>query len=97
MEKHLDRNGFNYEGTYRPGNSYSFIPCVRCYAWVSWCCLFIRGLIMTTSWVIVETATNKAICETYSMGTVAAINKAKYKAVPILEYLQAFNRSVKND
>jgi hypothetical protein len=52
---------------------------------------------MTASWVIVETATNKAICETYSMETVAAINKAKYKAVAILEYLQAFNKAVKHD
>jgi hypothetical protein len=50
---------------------------------------------MTASWVIVETATNKAICETYSMKTVAAINKAKYKAVPILEYLQKFNIEAK--
>ena len=52
---------------------------------------------MTASWVIVETATNKAICETYSIRTVDAINKAKYKAVPILEYLQAFNKAVKNE
>ena len=46
MEKHLDRNGFNYESTYRPGHSYSFIPCVRCYAWVSWCSSTFGGLIM---------------------------------------------------
>ena len=52
---------------------------------------------MTASWVIVERTTNKAICETYSKGTVEAINKAKYKAVPILEYLQEFNRKVKNE
>jgi len=52
---------------------------------------------MTASWVIVERATGKPICETYSMGTVKGINKAKYKAVPILEYLQGFNRKVKNE
>jgi len=51
----------------------------------------------TASWVIVESATGKPICETFSIGTVSAINKAKYKAVPILEYLQEFNRKVKNE
>ena len=58
MEKNLDRNGFNYEGTYRPGNSYSFIPCVRCYAWVSWCSLFIRGLIMIKESDIIKESGN---------------------------------------
>ncbi|CAB5079641.1 hypothetical protein UFOVP146_57 [uncultured Caudovirales phage] len=52
---------------------------------------------MTASWVIVEKSTRKAICETYSESTIEAINKAKYQAIPILEYLQEFNRKVKND
>jgi hypothetical protein len=55
------------------------------------------SLNQTASWVIVEKATKKAICETFSYQTVEAINKLKYEAVPILEYLQSFNRGVKND
>lgn len=51
----------------------------------------------TASWVIVEKSTQKALCETFSQKTVDAINKSKYEAIPILEYLQEFNRSLKND
>jgi len=51
----------------------------------------------TSSWVIVRLSDDKPICETFSIGTVSAINKAKYKAVPILQYLQEFNRKVKNE
>jgi hypothetical protein len=52
---------------------------------------------MTASWVIIRQSDGQPICETYSSGTVAAINQSKYKAVPILEYLQEFNRKVKNE
>jgi hypothetical protein len=46
---------------------------------------------MTTSWVIVNNETGAAIFETFSAKTAGAINRAKYRAVPILEYLQALN------
>ena len=56
-----------------------------------------KGFDMTASWVIVEKSTSKPICETYSKETIEAINKNKYQAIPILQYLQEFNRKVKND
>ena len=40
------KKGQQHESTYRPGHSYSFIPCVRCYAWLSWCSSTYGGLIM---------------------------------------------------
>lgn len=46
---------------------------------------------MTTSWVIVEKATGKAILETYHARTVAALNNDKYEARPIREYLAGLN------
>jgi hypothetical protein len=49
----------------------------------------------TSSWVIVEVATNKAILETFSQKVASAINTNKYKAIPILAYLQQFNQSIK--
>lgn len=51
----------------------------------------------TASWVIVEKATNKAIVETYSKQTAKIIERnpsSRYKAVPILQYLQEFNRGL---
>ena len=48
------------------------------------------------SWVIVEKTTNKAIFETFSEKTAKSINADKYKAIPILQYLQDFNRGLKN-
>lgn len=49
------------------------------------------------SWVIIELSTNKVLFETWSVKLVNAINTAKYKAVPILEYLVAFNKSVTDE
>jgi cation transport regulator ChaC len=49
----------------------------------------------TASWVIVDKTNNKAIHETYSYEFANMINKAKYEAVPILEYLQNFNKGLK--
>ena len=46
----------------------------------------------TASWVIVDKTSNKAIYETFSYEFANMINKAKYEAVPILEYLQNFNK-----
>lgn len=46
----------------------------------------------TASWVIVDKATGKALLETFSPRVAEAINTARYKAVPILEWLQSLNR-----
>jgi hypothetical protein len=56
------------------------------------------SLTKTASWVIVEKSTNKAIVETYSKNVADVLERnqsSPYKAVPILQYLQDFNRSVK--
>jgi hypothetical protein len=37
------------------------------------------------SWVIREKSTGRVICETFSAKAVAALNTAKYEAVPILD------------
>jgi hypothetical protein len=50
---------------------------------------------MTKSWVIVEIATGKAVFETFNEKLTKKINLDKYKVVPILEYLVALNRSIK--
>lgn len=55
------------------------------------------SLSTTASWVIVRLEDNKPMFETFNQALTQAINKQKYKAVPILEYLQEFNRKVKND
>lgn len=48
------------------------------------------------SWVIVEKTTKNAIFETFNKNVADAINAEKYQAIPILQYLQDFNRGVKN-
>ena len=53
------------------------------------------SLTKTASWVIVNKATGVAVFETFNQNTAKAINDKLYKAVPILEYLQEFNRRVK--
>lgn len=47
------------------------------------------------SWVIRERATGRVMFETFNARTAAAINTAKYEAVPILEYLQSINGKAK--
>lgn len=42
----------------------------------------------TASWVIIELSTGTAVFETFSKAIADSINRDKYKAVPILEYLQ---------
>ena len=49
----------------------------------------------TASWVIVDKTNNKAMFETFSYDFANMINKAKYEAVPVLEYLQNFNKRLK--
>jgi hypothetical protein len=47
------------------------------------------------SWVIREKSTGRVICETFSAKAVAALNTAKYEAVPILKYLERLNQGEK--
>ncbi len=47
------------------------------------------------SWVIVEKATGKAVLETFNAKVLAAINVAKYEAVPIGKYLGELNQRIK--
>lgn len=49
----------------------------------------------TASWVIRETATGRVIAETFSARVAAAVNPARYEAVPVLQHLQEFNRAVR--
>lgn len=44
------------------------------------------------SWVIRRKATGEVVLETFSPKLVAALNTARYEAVPILDYLVALNR-----
>lgn len=48
----------------------------------------------TASWVIVNNETGSAVFETYCFEFADTINKKKYKAIPILEYLQTFNAKI---
>ena len=45
----------------------------------------------TASWVIVSIETNEVLFETFLPKIVENLNTKKYKAVPILEYLQSLN------
>lgn len=49
----------------------------------------------TASWVIVDRATNKAILETFSPTTAAAINTNAYEVLPVLDWLQRINRNTR--
>lgn len=44
------------------------------------------------SWVIREISTGRVILETWNPKLVAALNTARYEAVPIREYLASLNR-----
>jgi hypothetical protein len=49
------------------------------------------------SWVVVEIATEDVVCELWNAKTVECLDTSKYKAVPILQFLQEFNRKVKEN
>lgn len=49
----------------------------------------------TASWVIRNKTTGEVICETFDSRKVAALNTAKYEAVPIRQYLEQPNRTAK--
>lgn len=51
-----------------------------------------QSLQRTASWVIVNKATNYPVFETFNENTAKAVNQQLYKAVPILEWLQSFNK-----
>ena len=53
------------------------------------------SLTRTSSWVIVNRATGAALFETFQESITLKLNTAKYQAVPVLQYLQQFNRSIK--
>ena len=53
--------------------------------------MFMTSLKTTASWVIVDNETNKPIFETFSKKIASSINTNKYKAIPILKYLQSLN------
>ncbi len=57
--------------------------------------MFTQSLTRTASWVIREKETRRVICETFSERAVAAL-KPKYEAVPILQYLQELNQTIRN-
>ncbi len=46
----------------------------------------------TASWVIVSRDTEKAVLETFDEAVAAKVNNARYRVVPILEWLQSLNR-----
>lgn len=54
---------------------------------------YTQSLNKIASWAIVELATGEAVFETYNE-TLATkhLNTAKFKAVPILEWLQSLNK-----
>jgi hypothetical protein len=52
------------------------------------------SLLKTSSWVVIENITNKAIFETFNESLVNKINVKKYTAIPILKYLQNFNKTI---
>jgi hypothetical protein len=49
----------------------------------------------TSSWVIVNKATKQAVFETFNQNTANAINTRVYEVVPILQYLQSINATLK--
>ena len=53
------------------------------------------SLTKNASWVIVNTVTGFAVFETFNENTAKTVNPKFYKAVPILEYLQNLNKSIK--
>ena len=46
----------------------------------------------SASWILRDKVTKAVICETFDPAKVAALNVAKYEAVPIAEYLASLNK-----
>jgi len=49
------------------------------------------SLLRTASWVIRRISTGEVLFETYNPKLVEALNKQRYEAVPILDYLASLN------
>lgn len=49
----------------------------------------------TSSWVIINKATKQAVFETFNQNTANAVNTRLYEAVPVLQYLQGINATLK--
>jgi hypothetical protein len=49
----------------------------------------------TASWVIVNRVTGAVLFETFQESITLKLNTGKYQAMPVLQYLQQFNRSIK--
>jgi hypothetical protein len=49
----------------------------------------------TASWIIVNKNTRQAVFETFNENTAKAVNPRLYEAVPVLQYLQQFNVSIR--
>lgn len=47
------------------------------------------------SWVIVDRSTNAAVLEIYQESLLPHLDTEKYKAVPILQYLENLNRKIR--
>lgn len=47
------------------------------------------------SYVIVDKRTGQSVCEIWQKSVADKINTDKYRAVPIMEYLQQINRDIK--
>lgn len=54
-------------------------------------------LARTASWIIREKVSKAVLFETFSKLVVDRLNTAKYEAVPVLQYLQEFNASVRSE
>lgn len=49
----------------------------------------------TASWIIKELDSGRVILETFDSRVVARLNTDKYIAIPIVEYLQNLNKTIK--
>lgn len=54
------------------------------------------SLATTASWVVVQISDNQPIFETFNPKIVAALNKEKYKAIPIYDWLASINQQEGN-
>lgn len=54
-----------------------------------------NSLSRTASWVAVNKESSEAVFETFQESIIEKLNTTKYKAVPILEYLQSLNKGGK--
>ena len=50
---------------------------------------------MSASWILRRISDSRVICETFDVRKVAALNTARYEAVPILDYLRELNTAIK--